>query len=64
MELIILAAGKGSRLPERFRKTPKCLVKINSKELIYHNKNFIKKFKTKHLVCGYKKKFLKKKLKI
>ena len=63
MELIILAAGKGSRLPERFRKTPKCLVKINSKELIYHNKNFIKKFKTKHLVCGYKKKILKKKIK-
>jgi L-glutamine-phosphate cytidylyltransferase len=63
MELIILAAGKGSRLPERFRKTPKCLVKINSKELIYHNENFIKKFRTKYVVCGYKKEILKKKIK-
>ena len=63
MELIILAAGRGSRLPKKFRKLPKCLVKINSKELIYYNENFIKKFKKRYLVCGYKKEILQKKIK-
>ena len=63
MELIILAAGRGSRLPKKFRGLPKCLVKINSKELIYYNENFIKKFKKRYLVCGYKKKILQKKIK-
>ena len=63
MELIILAAGKGSRLPNKFRKTPKCLVKLNSKELIFYNEKFINKFKKKYLVCGYKSKLIKRKTK-
>lgn len=63
MELIILAAGRGSRLPKKYRKLPKCLVKIKSKELIFYNYNFINKFKKKYVVCGYKKEILKKKIK-
>ena len=29
MLLIYLAAGRGSRLPKKFRENPKCLTKIN-----------------------------------
>lgn len=60
MQLILLTAGKGSRLPVAFRKNPKCLVKIKSKSLIEHNIKFINKFKNKIAVCGYKNTQLKK----
>ena len=60
MQLIVLSAGKGSRLPNKFRKKPKCLVEIISKPLLLYNKNFFKKFKDKIIVAGYKYTHLKK----
>lgn len=64
MQLVLLAAGKGSRLPIRFRNNPKCLVKINNKTILEHNESFYKKFKYRSIISGYKnyrlKKFIKK----
>ena len=60
MQLIVLSAGKGSRLPAKFRKKPKCLVELNSKPLLLHNSNFFKRFKKKIIVTGYKQLYLKK----
>ena len=37
MQLIILAAGRGSRLPKKFRNKPKCLAEVNKKPLIIQN---------------------------
>jgi len=54
MQLILLAAGKGSRLPKEFRNKPKCLVKISGKSLLEHNNNFYKKFKYRSIVTGFK----------
>lgn len=59
MQLIVLAAGRGSRLPKKFRKKPKCLTLINKKSIIDHNLNFYKKFKSKCIVTGYKNNHLK-----
>lgn len=59
MQLILLSAGKGSRLPKNLRKAPKCLVKINSKSLLEYNQKFFKKFKNKIAICGYKQNKLK-----
>ena len=61
MELIILAAGRGSRLPKKYRKLPKCLVKIKSKELIFYNYNLSINSK-ENIISGYKE-ILKKKIK-
>ena len=58
MQLIILSAGKGSRLPAKFRDKPKCLVEINSKPLLLYNKFFFRNFKKKFIICGYKQKYL------
>lgn len=58
MQLIVLSAGKGSRLPKKFRKKPKCLVEIESKPLLLHNYNFFKNFKNKAIITGYKHKYL------
>ena len=33
MQLILLAAGQGTRLPKKFKTSPKCLVKINNKTI-------------------------------
>lgn len=60
MQLIILAAGKGSRLPQKYRSLPKCLVRFNKKNLIDHNKEFINKFKKKIIITGYRSNILKK----
>lgn len=60
MQLIVLSAGKGSRLPEKFRKKPKCLVELNSRPLLTYNKDFFKKFDNKIIVSGYKNTYLKK----
>ena len=59
MQLIVLSAGKGSRLPKKFRKKPKCLVEIESKPLLFHNYNFFKNFKSRTIITGYKHKYLK-----
>ena len=63
MQLVVLAAGRGSRLPKKYRYSPKCLVKVNNKEIINYNLNFFKKFKNKIMISGYKKGVLKKKTK-
>ena len=60
MILIILAAGKGSRLPSNLRKKPKCMVKINNKPILEPNLNFFNKFKKKIIIKGYKNTYLKK----
>lgn len=59
MILLILAAGKGSRLPKKNRDKPKCLVKIKSKSLIQYNIPFFNHFQKKIIITGYKKKYLK-----
>jgi choline kinase len=58
MHLILLAAGKGSRLQRKYRLEPKCAVKICGKTLLEHNINFYKKFRNKTIVTGYKSKKL------
>ena len=63
MQLVLLAAGKGSRLPKKYRNSPKCMVKINNKTILDHNKYFYNKFKHKTIISGFKnyklKKFIK-----
>ena len=54
MQLILLAAGKGSRLPKKYRGKPKCQIKISKKTLLEHNINFYKKFKYRSIVTGFK----------
>lgn len=58
MQLIILAAGRGSRLPKKFRNKPKCLAQIKSQSIIEHNIDFYRKFKSRLIVTGYKHKYL------
>ena len=60
MQLIVLSAGKGSRLPDKFRNKPKCLVELNSKPLLHYNKKFFSRFKSKFIVTGFKQSKLKK----
>ena len=59
MHLIVLSAGRGSRLPKKFRNKPKCLVEVNSKPLLFYNNSFFKKFKNKLIISGFKSKYLK-----
>ena len=59
MQLILLAAGKGSRLPKKYRKQPKCLAKIADRSILHHNIKFFNYFKNKIIVTGYKSKKLK-----
>ncbi len=54
MQLIVLAAGRGSRLPKNHRFLPKCMALINKKTILNHNLDFYKKFKKKILITGYK----------
>lgn len=54
MILVYLAAGRGSRLPSKYRNSPKCLVKIKKKTIIERNKEFFKKFKKKIIITGFK----------
>ena len=60
MQLIVLCAGKGSRLPKKFRNKPKCLVELDTKPLLFYNLNFFNNFKNKIIVTGYKHKYLNK----
>ncbi len=59
MQLIVLSAGKGSRLPSKFRYKPKCLVELNSKPLLNYNDSFFNLFKNKIIVSGYRQIHLK-----
>ena len=58
MQLIVLAAGKGSRLPNKFRNKPKCMTEINGKSILEHNKSFFLKFKKRIIITGYKSKLI------
>jgi len=58
MQLILLSAGRGSRLSKGLRSKPKSLVKINKKPILEHNLKFFNLFKKKIIVTGYKKKAL------
>ena len=60
MQLILLAAGKGSRLPKKFRNQPKCMAKVLNKTILDHNIKFFNKFKNKIIITGYKSKKLSK----
>ena len=54
MELILLAAGRGARVPKKFRNHPKCLLKIKKKTILDYNLNFFEHFKKKTIITGYK----------
>ena len=54
MELIYLAAGRGSRLKKKTSRIPKCLVKVNNKPIIDYNLSFFLNFKKVNLILGYK----------
>ena len=54
MQLILLAAGKGSRLSKKYRSQPKCQIEISGKTLLEHNINFYKKFRHTSIVTGFK----------
>ena len=60
MYLVYLAAGRGSRLPKKYRQTPKCLTQIKKKTIFERNVEFFKNFKTKIIITGYKRKKLSK----
>ena len=59
MNLVLLAAGRGSRLPAIYRNSPKCLVDVNNKPIIEHNLKFFNLFKKKIIITGYKNQKLK-----
>ena len=63
MQLVILASGRGSRLQDKTKKIPKCLVKLKGKPIIDYNLKFFNKFKKKIIITGYKSQLIKKKLK-
>ena len=56
MQLILLSAGRGSRLSKELRSKPKSLVKVNNIPIIEHNLKFFNMFKKKIIISGYKKK--------
>lgn len=58
MELIYLAAGRGSRLKKKTSDIPKCLVKVNNKSIIDYNLSFFNNFKKVNLILGYKYKLI------
>lgn len=55
MQLILLSAGRGSRLSSKLRQKPKSLAKVNDKTIIDHNLAFFNKFKKKYIITGFKK---------
>ena len=58
MRAIILAAGRGSRLPKNLSKQPKCFLKLKNKSLIDYQLDAFNKIGIKDIavVTGYKKK--------
>lgn len=58
MKAIIIAAGKGSRIPEISKYIPKSLIKINGKSLLERQIDFIRKLDIDKIsiVKGYKSK--------
>ena len=56
--VLILAAGRGSRLKDITKDRPKCFIKVKNKEIINHQIDGIKKngINKIGIVVGYKKK--------
>ena len=56
MKILILAAGKGTRLKELTRDNPKCLVKLDGKSIIHYQLDIFKNFNVEDivLIAGYK----------
>lgn len=54
MQLILLAAGVGSRLKKKTSKVPKCLVKVNGKSIIDYNLSFFANFENIIIATGFK----------
>ena len=61
MNSIILAAGRGSRIPEISNNKPKCLIKINGSPILSRQVKFLKNSKIKNIIIirGYKKNYIK-----
>ena len=61
-QLVLMAGGKGTRLGKVSKKIPKCLMKVNGKELIQYHLGFAKKNKIKKILIltGYKHQNVKK----
>ncbi len=62
MKVIILCGGKGTRLSEETKKTPKPMVKIGKKPMIVHIMNFYKSYGYDDfiLAAGYKQEVIRK----
>ena len=60
MKSIILAAGRGSRIPEISKVKPKSLLMINGKSIISRQISYFKKLKINRIIIirGYKKKLI------
>ena len=63
MILLIIAAGKGTRLGSLSASKPKCMVKINNKTILDHSIPAFKYFKKVLMVVGYKKNIIINKIK-
>jgi len=66
MKAIILAAGRGTRIPQVTKNKPKCLIKIDKKTILERQIFFLHKLKIKDIIIikGFKKeKILIKKIK-
>jgi len=61
--ILILVGGKGTRLGDITKKTPKPLITFNNIEFIYYQINLLLKLLPKQIIllCGYKKQQFKKK---
>ena len=61
MKAIIIAAGKGSRIPKVSKKKPKCFVKIDNVAIIDRQINLLMKNKIKKIfvITGYKASYFK-----
>ena len=61
MKLIILAAGRGTRMRQKTEKVPKCMIKFNNKPIINYILETAKSCNLKDIsiVAGYKNQVLK-----
>lgn len=57
MKAIILAAGRGTRIPQVTKNKPKCLIKIDKKTILERQIYFLNKLKIKDIIIikGFKK---------
>jgi len=64
MKAVILAAGKGTRIPEITRDIPKCLIEVQGKTILERQLAMLLKnsFKKIYVVIGYKAELIRKKI--